>query len=172
MPSPEGRAKGHVVRVPHPTDKSPSYQATLSVWGPRGVSVLLNPPCLFPMQWVRTSFFLEGPNTLSPVSPCARQRPHLPPPQRGTVPLLDFQRSMRWVLGGGNETFQTPHLLTLASEPRQGQKGPGWDTSSRQAPDPCSLLCHSTTEPRIVSRCSTGGHPDRAFAGPSPPGEG
>ncbi|KAM8952125.1 BICD family-like cargo adapter 1 [Lycaon pictus] len=36
VPSPEGRAKGYVVRLPHPTDKSPSHQATLSVWGPRG----------------------------------------------------------------------------------------------------------------------------------------
>ncbi|XP_068380892.1 uncharacterized protein [Eschrichtius robustus] len=32
----EGRAKGHVLRLPHPADKSPSHQATLSVWGPRG----------------------------------------------------------------------------------------------------------------------------------------
>ncbi|CAN0491424.1 unnamed protein product [Rangifer tarandus platyrhynchus] len=32
----EGRAKGHVLRLPHPADKSPSRQATLSVWGPRG----------------------------------------------------------------------------------------------------------------------------------------
>ncbi|XP_059935184.1 BICD family-like cargo adapter 1 [Mesoplodon densirostris] len=32
----EGRAKGHVLRLPHPADKSPSHPATLSVWGPRG----------------------------------------------------------------------------------------------------------------------------------------
>nr|XP_045726825.1 bicaudal D-related protein homolog [Mirounga angustirostris] len=31
-----GRAKGYVVCLPHPTDKSPSHQATLSVRGPRG----------------------------------------------------------------------------------------------------------------------------------------
>ncbi|KAM7228402.1 hypothetical protein CapIbe_020856 [Capra ibex] len=36
VPGQEGRAKGHVLRLLHPADKSPSRQATLSVWGPRG----------------------------------------------------------------------------------------------------------------------------------------
>lgn len=38
-----GQRALYVVCLPHPTDKSPSHQATLSVRGPRGVSVLLKP---------------------------------------------------------------------------------------------------------------------------------
>ena len=89
MPWQERRAKGRVLRLPHPADKSPSHQATLSVWGPRGVSVLLNPPCLFPGDQVRIHFLLGGGGVQTPCPLCfplGGKGPHLLSPQHDAVP--------------------------------------------------------------------------------------
>lgn len=137
----------------------------LSVWGPRGVSVLLNPPCLFPGGRVRT--FLLGVQTpCPPCLPLGRKGPHQLRPQHGGVPCPQYQST-----GAGTEQLRPFPSCHEHQGQGQGRKGQ-WDTSSRQAPSRCSLLCPPTTEPRIPSGWSTGGHPDRALAGPGPAGAG
>lgn len=129
MPSPEGRAKGYVVRLPHPTDKSPSHQATLSVWGPSlSLSVSVPKPTLsLSCGLGENSFLPEGPNTRSSLFTLVPGRGHTCHPlsmAQSSVFLLYLQRPMRWVLGGQGWNFPDLPLLTLISEPRQGQKGP------------------------------------------------
>lgn len=83
-----GRAKGHVLRLPHPADRSPSHQATLSLGPSRGKCP--SEPTLSLSWGSGENFPPWGPNTLPPLLTLRQERatPTTPSAWRGPLPTI------------------------------------------------------------------------------------